>query len=258
MVSSALDSFLRSRWFSPLLLIALWEILGRFGIIPAHTLAVPSSVATLFFEMIRTGELQANLMVSLTRATIGFAAGVAIGSTLALVAGLTARGEAILDPLMQIKRTIPSVALVPLFIVWFGIGETPKILLIAFATAFPVYLNLHLGIRSMDVRLIDAGRSFGLHHAALIREVILPGSLPSFLTGLRYASSVAIVMLVIAEQINADAGIGYLVTNARDFMRTDVIVLCLFIYAGLGLIADFTIRAMERQMLAWRPAIIAT
>ena len=157
---------------------------------------------------------------------------------------------------MQINRTIPVVALVPLFIVWFGIGETPKVALIAFATVFPVYLNLYQGIRSVDVRLVDAARSFGLGRAALVADVILPGALPSLLVGLRYALTISIVMLVIAEQINASAGLGYLVNNARDFMRTDIIVVCLMVYALLGLGADLVVRIVEHHALAWRPSLV--
>jgi sulfonate transport system permease protein len=140
--------------------------------------------------------------------------------------------------------------------VWFGIGETPKVALIAFASVFPVYLNLYAGIRGVDVRLVEAARSFGLSRAEVIGQVILPGALPSLLTGLRYSLSVAILVLVVAEQINASAGLGYLVNNARDFLRTDIIVVCLLVYAALGLGADALVRAIETRALAWRPTLI--
>jgi sulfonate transport system permease protein len=158
---------------------------------------------------------------------------------------------------MQIKRTIPTLALTPLFIVWFGIGETPKIALIAFASIFPIYLNLYSGIRSVDVRLVEGARSFGLSRSELIWHVILPGALPSLLVGLRYSLSVSILVLVVAEQINASAGLGYLINNARDFMRTDIIVVCLIVYAFLGLGADGLVRAIERRALAWRPDLVS-
>ena len=144
----------------------------------------------------------------------------------------------------------------PLFIVWFGIGETPKIALIAFGSVFPVYLNLYNGIRGVDVRLVDAARSFGLGRVGLIVHVILPAALPSLLVGLRYALSVAVLILVVAEQINASAGLGYLINNARDFMRTDIIVVCLIVYAALGLAIDAAIRAVEGRALAWRPRLV--
>lgn len=245
-----------ARWLSPLLLLLLWEIGARTGLIPARTLAAPSSVVLTMLGMIRSGELPANLLVSFGRAAVGLAIGVSIGTVLALIAGLSRSGDAVVDPVMQINRTIPVVALSPLFIVWFGIGETPKIALIAFATIFPIYLNLYNGIRGIDVRLLDAARSFGLGHADLIRHVILPGALPSFLVGLRYSLSIAVILLVIAEQINASSGLGFLINNARDFMRTDIIVVCLMVYAILGLSADLIVRAIERRALAWRPRLV--
>ncbi len=253
---SLLSSGLRSRWLSPLLLLAAWEAACRSGLIAAHTLAPPSTVLLTMGAMIRSGELPANLLVSFWRVGLGLGIGVTLGVALGLVAGLSRRGEAMVDPLVQIKRTIPVVALAPLFIVWFGIGETPKVALIAFATIFPVYLNLYNGIRGVDRRLLDAARSFGLSQRELIVHVILPGALPSLLVGLRYALTVAIVMLVIAEQINASAGLGFLVNNARDFMRTDIIVVCLMVYALLGLGADTLIRIVEDRALAWRPKLV--
>jgi len=247
---------LRSRWASPVLLLALWELGSRSGLIPTRTLAAPSAVVETLLAMIVSGELPANLLISFGRAAFGLAIGVTVGVVLGLVAGLSRAGEVAVDPLMQIKRTIPVVALSPLFIVWFGIGETPKIALIAFATLFPVYLNLFNGIRGVDPRLLDAARSFGLNQRELIWHVILPGALPSLLVGLRYSLSIAVILLVIAEQINASAGLGYLINNARDFMRTDVIVVCLMVYAVIGLGADYAVRLIERRALAWRPNLV--
>jgi sulfonate transport system permease protein len=143
-----------------------------------------------------------------------------------------------------------------LLIVWLGIGEAAKVALIAFATTFPIYLNLYSGVRGADVRLVEAARSFGLTKLEVIWHVILPDALPSFLVGLRYALSVSVLILVAAEQINAQAGLGYLVNNARDFMRTDVLVVCLLVYAFLGLTADFIVRTLERKALAWRRSIV--
>lgn len=249
-------SLLRSRWLSPLLLLLIWEGAARSGLVPAHTLAAPSSVIATLVQMVASGELPSNLLVSFGRVAIGLGLGVSLGIVLGLAAGLSRRGEAVVDPLVQIKRTIPVVALAPLFIVWFGIGETTKVLLIAFATMFPVYLNLVGGIRSVDKRLVDAALSFGLNRRQLIAHVILPGALPSLLVGLRYALTISIVMLVIAEQINASAGLGFLVNNARDFMRTDIIMVCLMVYALLGLGADGLVRLVEARALAWRPRLV--
>ncbi len=247
----------RSRWLSPLVFLLVWELGSRTGIIPAHTLAAPSAVLTTLYGMVRSGELPENLLVSTMRVGVGLAIGITVGTVLALIAGLSRQGEVAVDPLMQIKRTIPTLALTPLFIVWFGIGETPKIGLIAFASTFPIYLNLYSGIRSVDVRLIEGARTLGLSQAELIWHVILPGALPSLLVGLRYSLSIAILVLVVAEQINASAGLGYLINNARDFLRTDIIVVCLIVYAALGLFADWFVRAIEKRALVWRPSNVA-
>jgi sulfonate transport system permease protein len=153
-------------------------------------------------------------------------------------------------------RTLPHLALVPLFILWFGIGEMPKLVLVALGSMFPVYLNLFGAIRGVDRKLIEAARICGLNRARIITQVILPGALPGLLVGIRYALGVAWLSLVVAEQINADAGIGYLINDARDFLRTDVIVVGLVIYALFGLGADALIRAIERRALAWRPVVL--
>lgn len=244
------------RWLSPVLLLLLWELGSRSGLIPERTLAAPSAVIGTLIEMVISGELPSNLLVSFARVAAGLLIGVGLGLALGLVAGLSRAGELAVDPLMQIKRTIPALALTPLFIVWFGIGETPKVALIAFGTIFPVYLNLYSGIRSVDLRLLDAAKSFGLSRAEQIWHVVLPSALPSLLVGLRYALSVSILVLVVAEQINASAGLGYLINNARDFMRTDIIVVCLVVYASLGLGADLLVRTLETRALAWRPSFI--
>jgi sulfonate transport system permease protein len=249
-------ALLRSRWLSPVALLALWEAASRAGLIPEHTLAAPSTVMSTMIDMILSGELLSNLFVSFWRAALGLGLGVTLGLSFGLIAGLSRQGEALVDPLMQIKRTIPVVALAPLFIVWFGIGETPKVALIAFAAMFPLYLNLYNGIRGVDKRLVEGALSFGLNRWQLIVHVILPGALPSLLVGLRYSLTISIVMLVIAEQINASAGLGFLVNNARDFMRTDIIVVCLMVYALLGLGADLLVRLVESRALAWRPELV--
>ena len=187
------------RWISPLVLLAVWEGGVRSGLIPERVLAAPSDVMVTLGGMVQSGELTDNLGVSLLRAGAGLVFGLAIGVTLGLAAGLTKAGEAAIDPLMQIKRTIPSLALIPLFIVWFGIGEAPKVILIAFATIFPVYLNTFAGVRSVDKKLVEAARSLGLRGWSLVRHVILPGALPSFFTGLRYAIGISVLMLVAAR-----------------------------------------------------------
>jgi sulfonate transport system permease protein len=244
------------RFLSPLVIVLLWQAASMAGLIAPRTLAAPTTIIATTWELLLSGELPHHLLVSLARVALGLAIGVSTGVALALVAGLSRRGEDIVDAPMQMLRTLPFLALVPLFILWFGIGETPKIALVALGSAFPVYLTLFSGIRGVDPKLAEAGRVFGLDRRGLVRHVILPGALPSGLVGLRYALGSAWLSLVIAEQINATAGIGFLINDARDFLRTDVIVVGLLVYALLGLGADALVRAFERRALAWRPNLI--
>jgi sulfonate transport system permease protein len=244
------------RVISPLVLVLLWEALSRAGIIPARTVAAPSAILATAWDLTRTGELPFNLLVSLARVAAGFVIGSILGAALATLAGLSRRGEDVLDAPLQMLRTLPHLALVPLFILWFGIGELPKIALVTLGAVFPVYLNLFAGIRGIDPKLLETGRVFGLDRLAIIRRIVLPGALPALLTGLRYGLGVSWLTLVVAEQINADSGIGHMINDARDFLRTDIIVVGLLVYALLGLAADALIRAIERRALRWRPTVL--
>ena len=187
---------------------------------------------------------------------IGLCIGGSIGFVLGLMNGLFTMSNRVLDSSLQMIRNIPHLALIPLVIRWFGIGEQGKLFLIILGVFFPIYLNTMHGIRSTDPRLLEMGKVYGLSPWGLLTRVILPGALPSGLVGLRYALGVAWLSLVVAEQINASAGIGYLINDARDFLRTDVIVVGLMVYALLGLGADALVRALERRALAWRPSLI--
>ena len=242
------------RALGPLLLIGLWQLASSTGVLPSEVLAAPVTVIDAAAALIATGELQAAIVVSLQRVIVGLMIGGGIGVLLAITAGLTRLGEDLVDGPMQMMRTVPNVALIPLLIIWLGIGEAPKIALIALATAFPLYINVYAGIRGVDQTLIEAGRTLGLGRLAMIRSVILPAALPNTLVGLRYAMGVAWLALVFGEQINATAGIGYLMATAREFFQTDVIVVCLVVYALLGLAVDFIVRLLERSLLAWRPS----
>jgi sulfonate transport system permease protein len=250
-------AFLRSqqlrRLVSPLAILALWQLGSSAGLISPQLLASPAHILTAAWQLTLSGSLPHNLLVSLRRVTIGLVLGASVGTLLAVVAGLTRLGEDIVDPPMQMLRTLPFLAMVPLFILWFGIDELPKVLLVAFGAAFPLYVTVFAGIRGIDPKLIEAGRIFGLNRAGLIREVILPGALPSALVGLRYGIGVAWLSLVVGEQVNSSAGIGYLISDARDFLRTDIIVVGLLVYALLGLVTDAMVRGLENHALAWRP-----
>ena len=240
------------RLISPLVILLLWEFASRIGVLPERIITAPSAIGHTLWSMILSGELFTHLLVSLQRAMLGLAIGVSIGTSLALIAGLSRKGELAVDSPMQMLRTLPFLAIVPLFILWFGVGETPKIALIALGTTFPIYLTLFSGIRNLDIKLIEAAKTLGLSRREQIWHVVLPAALPSFFVGLRYSFGISWLGLVVVEQINATAGIGYLVNDARDFMRTDVIVICLLIYSILGLLIDGIVRTLERSALSWR------
>jgi sulfonate transport system permease protein len=245
------------RWLrrttGPLLLLALWQLLSSTGVLTANVLASPGRIAQVAGDLIADGSLASAMTTSLQRVAGGLLLGLLIGTGLALVSGLFRIGEDIVDAPVQMLRTVPFVGLIPLFIIWFGIGEAPKIAIITLGVTFPLYLNVYAGIRGVDAQLIEAGESLGLSRWGLVRHVILPGALPGAMTGLRYSLGIAWLALVFAEQVNADSGIGFLMVQARDFLRTDVIVVCLIVYAFLGLLADFIVRSLERLLLQWRP-----
>jgi sulfonate transport system permease protein len=244
------------RVISPLVILVVWQAGSMAGLIPARIIASPAAIVTTGYGLVISGELLPDLAVSLARALAGLVIGLSLGILLALIAGLSRNGEDAIDPPMQMLRAVPLLGLTPLLILWFGISEVPKITLIALASFFPVYITLFAGIRAVDRKLIEAAQVFGLDRWAVIREVILPGSLPSALVGIRQSLGIAWLSLVVAEQINADHGIGYLIMNARDFLRTDVIVVGLAVYALLGLATDAVVRALERRTLRWRPSIL--
>jgi sulfonate transport system permease protein len=236
----------------PVLLLAVWQLLGSLGVASAQVLAPPSAVVRAAWQLTGTGELGANLLASLVRAGEGLAVGVSAGVLLAVLAGLFHLGDDLLDSSMQILRGLPVLGLLPLVIIWFGVGELPKVALVAFGTLFPVYVNTYAAIRGVDNRLVESGRAFGLGRAGLIRYVILPGAVPGFLVGLRFALTASWLVLVIAEQLNATSGIGYLMNQAQSWYRTDIIVLGLLIYGLLGLASDGVVRLLERRLLVWR------
>ncbi|MGW5607555.1 ABC transporter permease [Streptomyces sp. NPDC003753] len=245
------------RWLrrtsGPLLLLALWQLLSSTGVLPSDVLASPGRIAQVAGDLVADGSLPAAMGTSLRRVAAGLLLGTVTGTGLALVSGLFRIGEDLVDAPVQMLRTVPFVGLIPLFIIWFGIGEAPKVAIITLGVTFPLYLNVYAGIRGVDAQLIEAGESLGLSRWGLVRHVVLPGALPGAMTGLRYSLGIAWLALVFAEQVNADAGIGFLMVQARDFLRTDVIMVCLIVYAFFGLLADFIVRSLERLLLQWRP-----
>ncbi len=245
----------RARWarlISPVLLLAAWQVASATGVLPERLLAAPGTVVSTALDLVRDGTLPHAISVSLQRAGVGFAIGAVIGVGLALVAGLSLLGEHLIDPPLQMLRTLPFYGLIPLLILWFGIGELPKIVLVAFGVAVPLYLNTFAGIRGVDGKLAELARVQQLSRIGVIVHIVLPGALPQALVGLRQSLGVAWLALIVAEQVNADAGLGFMINDAREFLRTDVIVVGLLVYSLLGLITDAVVRLIERRALVWR------
>jgi sulfonate transport system permease protein len=240
-------------WLAPVVLLVVWEALAQAGWLTPHILPAPSKVVKTAFKLATTGTLLNDLGVSLARAAAGFAIGGAVGFVLGTLVGFSRIAEAAIDRSVQMIRAIPFLAALPLVIVWLGVGEAQKIFLVALGVTFPIYINTVLGIRQVDPKLVELGRVQGLGTLELIRRIILPGALPSILTGVRYALATAWLALVVAETIGAQSGIGFLAMDAREFLRTDVIVLTIVIYAVIGVAADAIARFLERRLLAWHP-----
>jgi sulfonate transport system permease protein len=240
------------RAVGPIGALLLWYLLSVTGLLPQSVLAGPQDVLGKAWDMIADGELTDAIAVSGQRVLIGFAIGALAGVALALIAGLSQVADDLVDATVGMFRTLPWVGLIPVFIVWFGINEEPKIALVVLGVFFPMYINVHAGIRGVDAQLVEAGRVLGLSRWGLIRHVVLPGALPGALVGLRYALGTAWLALVWAEQVNATQGIGYLMINAQQFYQIDVIVVCLVTYAVLGLLCDLIVRLGTKYLLSWR------
>ena len=245
------------RLVSPLAVVGLWQVLSMTGVLPPGRLQSPVTIAHTAYNLVTTnsptyGTLQGALLVSAERWAIGLSIGVAVAVLLAVVSGLSRIGEHALDPLLNAARSVPLLGLLPLFIVWFGIADLPKILIVVLGALFPMYVNTFAGIRSVDPRLGEVGQVLGLSRWELVRHIVLPGSLPSAFTGLRLSVVGSLLALVVAEQINANAGLGFIINTAEEFLANNIIVVCLVVYAILGLLADGAVRMVERRALSWR------
>lgn len=239
----------------PVLLLVAWIALSAAGLLDERTLPAPLTIVETAVDLVDDGRLQSNLLTSLQRAAISLVLGVAIGVVLALVSGLSRIGESLVDGPVQIKRAIPTLALIPLFIVWFGIGESMKVIVITTSVLIPVYINTHAQLRSVDNRYVELAETVGLSRWQFVRRIALPGALPGFFTGLRMAVTISWLALVVVEQVNATSGIGYLMTQARTYGQIDIIVVGLVVYALFGLVGDVLVRRVERRALAWRQTL---
>ncbi|EKT63514.1 aliphatic sulfonate ABC transporter permease SsuC [Providencia burhodogranariea] len=241
-------------WMLPIVLLIIWQLSVSSGWLSNRILPEPLQVISAGWGLIKSGELWTNMAISTLRASVGFIIGGSIGLILGLITGLSRLGETLLDSSIQMIRNVPHLALIPLVILWFGIDERAKVFLVALGTFFPIYLNTLHGIKHLDRGLIEMARSYGLQGYSLFHHVIFPGALPSILVGVRFSLGLMWLTLIVAETISANAGIGYLAMNAREFLRTDIVVFTIIVYALLGKTADWPTYLLELVLLRWHPA----
>ena len=239
----------------PALALALLEASARLGWVPPHLLPPPSEIARTLAQLAQGGELVGHLLASSTRVAAGFAIGALLAIMVGALVGLNRRAAALLDPSFQALRAIPSLAWVPLLLLWLGIDEAPKLTLIAIGAFFPVYMGVSSGFRDVDRKLVEVAELAGLRPAALVRRVLLPAALPAVLTGLRNGLSLAWMFMVAAELIAATRGLGYLLTDGRETGRADVVLAAIVLLAVLGKLSDTAMQALERRWLAWRDTL---
>ena len=238
-------------WLLPILLIVIWQIASSTGLLQSRVLPAPSSVVSAFWHLLISGELWQHVKVSAGRALLGLLVGGGLGLVLGLLNGSSRVASTLLDTTLQMIRNIPALALIPLVILWFGIDETAKLFLVAVGVFFPIYINTYHGIRSVDPQLIEMGRSYGLNRWQLYKDIILPSAMPSILVGLRLSLGLVWVLLIVAETISAQSGIGYMTMNAREFLQTDIVLVGILLYALLGKLADVFAQLLERYLLRW-------
>jgi sulfonate transport system permease protein len=242
-------------WIGPVVVLAGWAAGSTTGLISPAILTAPWDVVKAFGEQWTDHDLVGNILSSLARAAIGLSFGVAAGAVLAVFSGLSRAGESLIDGPIQIKRSVPTLALIPLFIAWFGIGQEMKIVTIVLISLVPIYIHTHNGLRGIDGRYAELAETIGLGRGEFVRHVVLPGALPGFLLGMRFAVTSSLLGLVVVEQYNATSGIGHMITLAEQYGQTDVIVVGLVIYGVFGYVADTAVRLVARRVLAWRQTL---
>ncbi|MFF5963284.1 ABC transporter permease [Streptomyces collinus] len=241
-----------TRLVGPAAVLALWSVASAAGLLDAGAIPAPWTVLETGSRLWSAGTLPDDILTSLQRAATGFSIGLTVGIVLALASGLTRTGEALIDGTVNLNRAIPTLGLIPLFILWLGIGETFKIAIIAIVVYIPIYLNTHAALSGIDSRFVELAEVQGLSKFQFIRQVVVPGALPGFFVGLRLGVTGSWLGLVVLEQINATSGLGYMMFQAQNYGQTDVILVGLVVYGIFGLISDSAVRIVERRVLSWR------
>ncbi|RAV18777.1 ABC transporter permease [Paenibacillus contaminans] len=236
----------------PVTLLIVWQLLGDAGFISKLLFPTPARIGTAGYNLVVSGELWENLRISIVRAISGFVLGASLGLAFGIMVGLFRGSERTLDPSVQMIRMVPHLAVAPLFILWFGLGETSKILLIAKGAFFPLYINAFLGIRNADNKLFEVAKVLGFSRYKQLVRLVIPAALPNLLLGVRISLGIAWLGLVVAELMGSTSGIGYLMSDARQFSKTPVVFVCIIIFALVGKVADSAVRLLERKWLHGR------
>ncbi|MBC3953782.1 ABC transporter permease [Pseudomonas triticifolii] len=237
----------------PALIVVLLEFVVRIGWLPSYQMPAPSEIVLTLCDL-ADGALWKHISASLLRVLSGFAIGASLALVFAAWVGLSREAEAYLEPTFAGLRSIPSLAWVPLLLLWLGIGETSKIVLIAIGAFFPVYLNGVAAIRGIDRKLVEVGQMYGFSRYRLTRRILLPAALPGLFTGLRSGMSLAWMFLVAAELIAATKGLGYLLSDGRETSRPDIVLAAIVVLATLGKLSDGLLAGLEKRFLSWRDA----
>ncbi|ALS25817.1 alkanesulfonate transporter permease [Paenibacillus sp. 32O-W] len=241
-------------WLVPLLIVAAWQIASSLEFVSAKLFPTPLMIVEAGWKLLSSGQLAHHMGISLQRALIGLLIGGGIGFLFGIANAIFKTSYRLFDTTIQMIRNIPHLALVPLVIIWIGIGETSKVFLVAVGVLFPIYVNTYHGIRNVSGDYVEMGSVYGLKPREIFFHILLPGALPSIFVGLRYALGVMWLTLIVAETIATNEGIGYLAMNAREFMQADVIILSIILYALFGKLADIAAKLLERRLLRWHTA----
>jgi sulfonate transport system permease protein len=239
----------------PIILLIVWEVLSRFAVLPTHLLPAPTIIVQKIYSMIQDGSLWGHMGITLYRVFVGFLLGSIVAVIFGSIVGFFKFAEQLLDPLLQAFRSIPSLAWVPLFILWLSIGETSKITLIAVGVFFPVYLNIVSGVKGVDRKLIEVGKIYGFSTYQLIKKIILPASLPSFLVGIRSGLGLGWMFVVAAELMGASQGLGFLLVFGQNMSSPDIIIASIILFALLGKVSDAVLKAIETKALHWQDSL---
>ena len=232
-------------------LLALWEAVCRSGLVSPLFLPAPTDIARALFEMAAGGEIGESLAASLSRILLGFAAGAVLGLAVGLVAGTSALADRVAMPLVNALYPIPKIALLPLFVLWLGIGELSKVTIIAMGVFFPIAMNTYSGVKNVDPLLIKVAVSFRAGWLYTMRCVVLPYALPMIFAGFRIAAGTALLLLVAAEMIAAEKGIGALILHYGDLMITDRLMAGVIVLSLLGLLFHVALTRLEKRLIPW-------